>query len=100
MKRAPAGSSIVTKHSPHDSRPSNPVFTAASSAFHSLSFLAPTHPFFPPICAPPSRKRKGERGKARKGEGPRANWEKVQVLRICRGVGVVTSRVIRDEYRI
>ena len=43
---------------------------------------------------------KGERGKARKGEGPRENWEKVQVLRICRGGGVVTSRVIRDEYRI
>ena len=33
---------------------------------------------------------KGERGKARKGEGPRENWEKVQVLWICRGVGVVT----------
>ena len=35
-----------------------------------------------------------------KGEGPRENWEKVQVLWICRGVGVVLSRVIRDEYRI
>ena len=35
-----------------------------------------------------------------KGERPRANWEKVQVVRICRGVGVVPSRVIRDEYRI
>ena len=35
-----------------------------------------------------------------KGEGPRANWEKVQVVWICRGVGVVPSRVIRDEYRI
>ena len=35
-----------------------------------------------------------------KGEGPRENWEKVQVLRICRGVGVPPSRVIRDEYRI
>ena len=35
-----------------------------------------------------------------KGEGPRENWEKGQVLRICRGDGVVTSRVIRDEYRI
>ena len=35
-----------------------------------------------------------------KGEGPRENWEKVQVLRICRGVGVFPSRVIRDEYRI
>ena len=34
-----------------------------------------------------------------KGEGPRENWEKVQELRICRGVGVVTSRVIQDEYR-
>jgi len=33
------------------------------------------------------------------GEGPRENWEKVQVLWICRGVGVVTSRVIRDKYR-
>ena len=32
-----------------------------------------------------------------KGEGPR---EKVHMLRICRGVGVVPSRVIRDEYRI
>ena len=35
-----------------------------------------------------------------KGEGPRENWEKVQVLWICRGVGVVPSRVIRDEYRM
>ena len=43
---------------------------------------------------------KGEKGKASKGEGPRVNWEKLQVLWICRGVGVVTSRVIRDEYRI
>ena len=37
---------------------------------------------------------------AGKGEGPRKNWEKVQVLWICRGVGVVPSRVIQDEYRI
>ena len=43
---------------------------------------------------------KGERGKAWKGEDPQENWEKGQVLRICRGVGVVPSRVIRDEYRI
>ena len=43
---------------------------------------------------------KGERGKTRNGEGPLENWEKVQVLWICRGGGVVTSRVIRDEYRI
>ena len=35
----------------------------------------------------------------RKGEGPWENWEKVQVLLICRGVAVVPSRVIRDEYR-
>ena len=28
------------------------------------------------------------------------DWEKVQLLRICRGVGVVTSRVTRDEYSI
>ena len=35
-----------------------------------------------------------------KREGPREYWEKGQVLWICRGVGVVTSRVIRDEYRI
>ena len=40
------------------------------------------------------------KGVRRKGEGPGENWEKVQVLRICRGAGVVTSRVIRDEYRI
>jgi len=40
------------------------------------------------------------RGESVKREGPGENWEKVQVLRICRGVGVVTSRVIRDEYRI
>ena len=46
------------------------------------------------------KKSKGERGKAWKGEGPWENWEKVQVLRICRSVGVMTSRVIRDEYRI
>ena len=46
-------------------------------------------------------KGKGGRGRVRgKGEGPRENWEKVQVLRICRDVGVVPSRVIRDEYRI
>ena len=44
---------------------------------------------------------KGEGGRVPgKGEGPRENWEKVQVLRICRGVGVFPSRVIRDEYRI
>ena len=44
---------------------------------------------------------KGGRGRwVGKGEGPRENWEKVQVLWICRGVGVVPSRVIRDEYRI
>ena len=41
-----------------------------------------------------------KRGKASKGEGPQENLQKVQLLRICRGVGVVTSRVIRDEYRI
>ena len=44
--------------------------------------------------------RGGELNERGKGEGPRANWEKVQVLRICRGVGVFPSRVIRDEYRI
>ena len=38
--------------------------------------------------------------KASKGERPRENWEKVQVLWICRGVGVFPSKVIRDEYRI
>ena len=42
----------------------------------------------------------GEGGRVKKGEGPRENWEKVQVLWICRGVGVVPSRVIRDEYRM
>ena len=45
-------------------------------------------------------KSKGEGGGSPgrgKGEGP---WEKVQVLWICRGVGVVPSRAIRDEYRI
>ena len=35
-----------------------------------------------------------------KGQGPRENWKKVQVVLICRGDGVVPSRVIRDEYRI
>ena len=46
-------------------------------------------------------KGKGGRGRVRgKQEGPREYWEKGQVLWICRGVGVVTSRVIRDEYRI
>ena len=45
-------------------------------------------------------KGKGGRGRVRgKGEGLWENWEKVQVLQICRGVGVVTSKVIRDEYR-
>ena len=47
-------------------------------------------------------KSKGEGGgspERGKGEAPWENWEKVQVLWICRGVGVVPSRVIRDEYR-
>ena len=35
-----------------------------------------------------------------KGPGPRKNWEKVQVLWICRAVGVFPSRVIRNKYRI
>ena len=39
------------------------------------------------------------RGKSEGQEGPREIWEKVQVLWICRGVGVVPSRVTRDEYR-
>ena len=46
---------------------------------------------------------KGERGGClfQNGlEGPRKDWEKVQVLWICRGVGVFSSRVIRDEYKI
>ena len=38
---------------------------------------------------------KGERGKASKGEGPQENLQKVQLLWICRGVGVVTQRVFR-----
>ena len=43
----------------------------------------------------------GGRGRVQgKGEGPRNNWEKVQVVWICRGAGVIPSRVIRDEYRI
>ena len=41
----------------------------------------------------------GKGGRGSKGEGPRENWEKVQVLWICRGVGVFPSRVRRDEYR-
>ena len=46
-------------------------------------------------------KGKGGRGRVRgKGEGPRENCEKVQVLWICRGVGVVTSRVDSAKYRI
>ena len=49
----------------------------------------------------PGNQGKGGREKIQgKGEGPRKNWEKVQVLWICRGVGVFPSRVIRDEYRI
>ena len=45
-------------------------------------------------------KGKGGRGGVQgKGEGFRKNWERVQVLWICRGVGVFSSRVIRDEYR-
>ena len=46
---------------------------------------------------------KRERGRGRvqgKREGLWEYWEKVQVLWICRGVGVVTSRVIRYEYRM
>ena len=42
----------------------------------------------------------GELNERGKGEGPWENWQKVQVLLISRGVGVVPSRVIRDEYRI
>ena len=42
---------------------------------------------------------KGERGKASKGEGSLENLQKVLLLWICRGVGVVPSRVIQDEYR-
>ena len=42
---------------------------------------------------------KGERGKACKGEGPWEHLQKVQLLRICRGVGVVPSRVFWVEYR-
>ena len=46
-------------------------------------------------------KGKGGRGRVRgKGEGPRENWEKGQVLWICRSVGVFSSRVIQDEYRM
>jgi len=57
------------------------------------------------LCKTPTStggKSKGEKGEGGrgKGEGPRENWEKVRVLRICRGVGVVTSRVDRDEYRM
>ena len=52
-------------------------------------------------CCTSKSKGKGGRGRVQgKGEGPRDNWEKVQVLRICRGVVVAPSRVIRDEYRI
>ena len=40
--------------------------------------------------------KKRERGKSEGQEGPWENWEKVQVLWICRGVGVVLSKVIRD----
>ena len=47
-----------------------------------------------------AQKSKGKGGRGRKGEGPRENWEKVQVLWIHRGVGVFPSRVRRDEYRI
>ena len=50
-------------------------------------------------AAPLSSTSKGERGKARKGEGPRKNWEKVQVLGIPQGVGISPSRVLWDEYR-
>ena len=55
----------------------------------------------PPLVLPIKSKGKGGRGRVQgKGEGPREKWEKVQVLWICRGVGVFPSRVIRDEYRI
>ena len=37
---------------------------------------------------------KGERGMASKGEGPQENLQKVRVLRILTGVGVVPSRVL------
>ena len=53
-------------------------------------------------CLATQSKSKGKGGRRRvrgKGEGPRENWEKVQVLQICRGVGVFPSRVIQDEYR-
>ena len=41
----------------------------------------------------------GELNERGKGEGSWENWEKVQVLWICRGAGVFPSRVIQDEYR-
>ena len=44
--------------------------------------------------------RKGKGGRVEEGEGLQENWEKVQVLWICRGVRVFPSRVIRDEYRM
>ena len=48
-----------------------------------------------------NQKGKGEGGRrGKKGEGLWENWEKGQVLWICRGAGVIPSRVIGDEYRI
>ena len=53
---------------------------------------------FEELCEIPVEK--GGRGSVLgKGEGPREYWEKVQVLWICRGVGVFPSRVISNEYR-
>ena len=60
----------------------------------------------PPFCSksPRAQRRhqnsKGKGGRVPGRTGPWENWEKVQVLWICRGLGVVPSRVVRDEYRI
>ena len=72
-----------------------------STAKHKIQFDHHTNHAFLFLPLPATTwKIKGERGKAWKGEDPQENWEKGQVLWICRGVGVVPSRVIRDEYRI
>ena len=74
-----------------------PTPTSHTLAPHS----APQHPSLSTTRNTVNSKGKGGRGKVQgKREGPRENWEKVQVLWICRGVGVLPSRVIRDEYRI
>ena len=79
------------------------VFEYAQRIFESIRICVESSHYNVPKPYVPSPKPIGKGGRGRvqgKREGLWEYWEKVQVLWICRGVGVVPSRVIRDEYRI